>query len=172
MVIPVLAEFLELLGRQPNVAVLTSRELDGVVWAEVSAHGKLATLVGNAESSPVTRTRKGLKQYGAYSILQDDYPDWIKGDDPSECVAHVLGWFDGLEARVPGPVRRVDLSRLADGEGERPGVDAVMAEIANRSSLRVTEARRMTSLDGRHMIFVEADGAPQSGSSTAPPPTR
>lgn len=156
--IPVLAEFLDLLGRQPHVAVLTSIETGGVVTAELSARGERATLVANPALPPVTRTRAG-KQYGAYVIVQDGYPDWIKGDDPTECVAHVLGWFDGLGSRTPGPARVADLSRLTDGEGERPGVVAVMAEIVARSTLRVAGAGHLTSLDGRHLVLVEADGA-------------
>jgi hypothetical protein len=155
---PVLAEFLDLLGRQPDIAVLSSREAGGVVRAGLSARGERATLVANAALPPVTRTREG-KRYGAYSIVQDGHPDWIKGDDPTECVAHVLSWFDGLESRTPGPVRLADLSRLTDGEGERPGVEAVMAEMVERSAMRVTGAGQLTSLDGRHLVCVEADGA-------------
>jgi hypothetical protein len=114
------------------------REVDGLVVAEITCGGERATLVANASLPPVTRTRSRRPEYGAYTIHQLDYPDWIKGNDPAECVAHVLGWFDGVEARLPGRIRTADLSRLSAGTGERPQVGAVMAEIANRSALRVT----------------------------------
>lgn len=136
--LPVLADFLDLLARQPETEV-ASRELDGVVWSEVTRSGVRALIVANAALPPVSHSRNGQKGYGAYSIVQDDYPDWIKGDDPFECVAHVLGWFDGLAARTPRRAMALtDLTRLSHGEVERPGVDAVIAEMERRSALRVT----------------------------------
>ena len=70
-------------------------------------------LLANLALRPGTTTRKGRKQY-AYTIHQER-PDWIKGDNPAECVAYVLAWFDGFESRVAGSVRRADLRGLTDG---------------------------------------------------------
>lgn len=157
--IDVLADFVALLERQPDTTVSAIQEADGVVVARVTRGGLSASLVANAGVPPVSRTRTGAKQYGAYSIVEIR-PDWIKGDDPAECVAYVVGWFDGLRGR--DSQRRhaaADLRRLTDGALHRVDAAAVMGEIGNRAAWRRTGPSQMTLLDGRHRIRLEGHGS-------------
>lgn len=143
-------EFLDVLASFTQATVGQATRTDSTLVFDVSYAGASASLVAHSDAPPFVRNREGHKLYGAYTILDRGYGDWVKGDDGLECASYVLSWLLGRAAGgAIGVPTEINLGDLARGVSAMPpNLDGITEELSKRSALRRVSRDRLRSLDG------------------------